>query len=379
MVPNSSSSSLCTLLFVNNSSHSSSVALKNRHPHQNTHKQIMSSTTQEVLVDALPYIDQGYDDTGVREAALAMVDEECRRYRPTKNYLEHLPTLNMTAFETALMTNEFERISSRQPMEPLSMKRYELPPPPPGKISELGAWQESVENSMAQLEHQAVRSLNLELMLEYGCEAWKAHLEIFTSLQAKAQLRLAELKKDIQEVNWQRKSRQTQAGEKLKSLEAQWVGLVSKNYDIEQACAKLEETIGQYRVAMAEMGERQDTEEAADRNDDDDDSEERNEERPDVGDDDSSSRQDEQHHGAEIIQEEDAAQEEEGGQKIDDDGDEPVEQMEQRQHDNEQVEQDADQELEQPHNHNVEAEEDVEMRDESNSGSSPNSNGSREL
>lgn len=206
----------------------------------------------EVLVDALPYIDQGYDDPGVREAALAMVEEECRRYRPTKNYLEHLPTLNMTAFDTEMMNNEFERISNRVPMEPLSMKRYELPPPPPGKISELSAWQESVENSMAQLEHQSVRALNLELMLEYGCEAWKVHLEIFTSLQAKAQLRLAEIKKDIQETNWQRKSKQTQAGEKLKSLEAQWVMLVSKNYEIEQACAKLEETIAQYRSIEVE-------------------------------------------------------------------------------------------------------------------------------
>lgn len=86
----------------------------------------------EVLVDALPYIDQGYDDAGVRESALAMVEEECRRYRPTKNYLEYLPTLNISAFETTLMTNEFERIQNRFPMEPLSMKRYELPPPPPG-------------------------------------------------------------------------------------------------------------------------------------------------------------------------------------------------------------------------------------------------------
>lgn len=197
----------------------------------------------EVVVDALPYIDQGYDEAGVRDAAQAMVEEECRRYRPTKNYLEYLPALNMSAFETPLMTNEFERISNRQPMEPLSMKRYELPPPPPGRTTDLLAWQESVENSMAQLEHQAVRAQNLELMLEYGCESWKAHLEIFTALQAKAQLQLQELKKDIQDVNWQRKSKQTQAGERLRALEAQWVGLVSKNYEIEQACVKLEEII----------------------------------------------------------------------------------------------------------------------------------------
>ena len=69
----------------------------------------------EVVVDALPYIDQGYDEPGVREAAFAMVEEECRRYRPTKNYLEHLPPLNITAFETPMMHAEFERLQNRLP------------------------------------------------------------------------------------------------------------------------------------------------------------------------------------------------------------------------------------------------------------------------
>lgn len=207
----------------------------------------------EVLVDALPYIDQGYDEAGVRDAALAMVEEECRRYRPTKNYLEYLPPLNMTAFETPLMLHEFERISNRVPMEPLSMKRYELPPPPPGKTSDEPAWHESVDNSKAQLEHQSIRALNLELMLEYGCESWKAHLEIFAALQAKAQLLQQDLKKDVQDANWQRKSKQTLTGERLRSLEAQWVGLVSKNYEIEQACAKLEEIGAAYREQLQQL------------------------------------------------------------------------------------------------------------------------------
>ncbi|XP_037027222.1 pre-mRNA-splicing factor SPF27 [Bradysia coprophila] len=205
----------------------------------------------QVIVDALPYIDQGYDDQGVREMVTAMVEEETRRYRPTKNYLENLPPLSMNAFETEFMSNEFDRIQNRLPLEPLSMKRYELPPPPPSRISDLSAWQESVENSMAQLEHQAIRSMNLDLMLEYGCEAWKAYLEIFTSLQAKAQIRLQAIKKEIQEVNWQRKLKQTQAGDKLRSLEAQWVMLVSKNYEIEKVCAELEEEIAKHRAPTA--------------------------------------------------------------------------------------------------------------------------------
>lgn len=234
--------------------------------------------SSEVLVDALPYIDQGYDDPGVRETTMAMVEEECRRFRPTKNYLEHLPQMNTTAYETPLMLNEFERMAANEPLERLSMKRYGLPLPPLNKISELSAWQESVENSMAQLEHQAVRALNLELMLEYNCEAWKVHLDIFTALQAKAQLQLDELEKQRQEINWQRKSQQTQAGEKLRSLEEQWVMLVSKNYEIEQACAKLEERIDYCKGQLNEEEETEEEKHATDDREEDNDEEE--EQRP---------------------------------------------------------------------------------------------------
>lgn len=172
-----------------------------------------------------------------------MVEEECRRYRPTKNYLEHLGPIDAPSFETDLMKTELERIQNGLPIEPLSMKRYELPPPPPGKLSEVAAWTDSVTNSMAQLEHQAVRALNLDLMMEFGCEAWKSYLEVLTALQAKAQARMQDLRKEIQEVNWLRKSKQMQAGEKMRNLEVQWVQLVSKNYEIEQECAKLEEQL----------------------------------------------------------------------------------------------------------------------------------------
>ena len=143
--------------------------------------------SSEVIVDALPYIDQGYDEPGVREAALALVEEETRRYRPTKNYLDHLPSLNISSFETDLMKTEFERLNSRQPMDTLSMKRYELPPPPPGKMTDLQAWTECVENSQAQLEHQRTRIMNLDLMLDYGGQSLSSHwLFLIHCLQGRA-------------------------------------------------------------------------------------------------------------------------------------------------------------------------------------------------
>merc|ERR1719312_2354087 len=112
---------------------------------------------------------------------------ETRRYRPTKNYLDHLPALNLTSFETELMKTEFERLSNRQAMDTLSMKRYELPTPPPGKMTDVQAWTECVDNSQAQLEHQRTRIMNLDLMLDYGGESWKVYNEVLQDMLTKTQ------------------------------------------------------------------------------------------------------------------------------------------------------------------------------------------------
>merc|ERR1719462_483263 len=174
-----------------------------------------NAASNQVVVDALPYIDLGYDEPGVREAALALVEEETRRYRPTKNYLDHLPALNLGSFETPLMKKEFDRLASRQPMDTLSMKRYELPTPPAGKMTDVQAWTECVDNSTAQLEHQRTRILNLELMLEYGGQSWKIYNDVLQELLNRVQSQLNDVKKEIQEVNWARKNQQTQVGDKL--------------------------------------------------------------------------------------------------------------------------------------------------------------------
>lgn len=91
--------------------------------------------------------------------------------------------------------------------------------------------------------------------MEYGCEAWKSHLEVLMKLVNQAQKQTQSLKKQIQEVNWQRKSMQTQGGEKLRALESQWVGLVSKNYQIEQACVHLEEEMHTLMMSKGEAVE----------------------------------------------------------------------------------------------------------------------------
>lgn len=184
-----------------------------------------------------------------------MVEEECRRYKPTKNYLEFLPPLNTSSFETDLMRIEFQRIETGARMESISTKRYELPAPPSGKLGEIQAWQESVDNSMAQLEHQSIRSLNLDLMNKYGTETWKFALEVMVSMSARAQKDLQDLKKEIQDVNWNRKSNQLKTGDKLNQLNQQWVSLVSCNYEIEQAISQLEQQIQNVKLQERKVEE----------------------------------------------------------------------------------------------------------------------------
>ncbi|XP_074237324.1 pre-mRNA-splicing factor SPF27 isoform X3 [Saimiri boliviensis] len=228
----------------------------------------------EVVVDALPYFDQGYEAPGVREAAAALVEEETRRYRPTKNYLSYLTAPDYSAFElpehwlslwressynsrsisyhTDIMRNEFERLAARQPIELLSMKRYELPAPSSGQKNDITAWQECVNNSMAQLEHQAVRIENLELMSQHGCNAWKVYNENLVHMIEHAQKELQKLRKHIQDLNWQRKNMQLTAGSKLREMESNWVSLVSKNYEIERTIVQLENEIYQIKQQHGE-------------------------------------------------------------------------------------------------------------------------------
>ena len=114
------------------------------------------------------------------------------------------------------MKTEFERLSQKKPMDVLSMKRYELPPPSAGRLNDLQAWIECVDNSMAQLEHQTTRFvllnfvntisyhkicfdikqriLNLELMSEYGCESWRIYNTVLSQMIQQSQKHLQEFK-----------------------------------------------------------------------------------------------------------------------------------------------------------------------------------------
>ncbi|KRX23929.1 Pre-mRNA-splicing factor SPF27 [Trichinella nelsoni] len=190
------------------------------------------------VVDALPYIDQGYDEEA-EAAAMALIQEECSRYRHVTSTKYDLPPLNFNKFLTELLKAEFERIQNRQPMQGLNMRRYELPGPSSTRVGDLDSWQEALQNAKAQLEQQDMRILSLELMVEYGAEAWKMYLEKAEKTRNLYRKHISSLREKVQAVHFNRKRKQTEAGDELKQLEARWVSLVTKNYEIEKICAEI--------------------------------------------------------------------------------------------------------------------------------------------
>lgn len=208
--------------------------------------------SSEFFIDALPYFDQGYNEPGVREAALALVEEEMRRYRPAKNYLDYLPSSQSEIFETPLIKAELNRIQSRTSMEMLSMKRYELPQPTVGRLNDVNAWQESVDNSEAQNMCQDLRLLNLNMMIQYDPEAWKQSLDLTSKMIQQTEKKLIEEKKATQETNWHRKNEQLDAGSNLSLAEETWVGLVSRNYELEQVLQELSKEVESLEMELNE-------------------------------------------------------------------------------------------------------------------------------
>lgn len=88
------------------------------------------SSYDTLLLDALPYTDAGYDEPGAKQTVrlnffleiksnnylklifhikvMALIEEELRRYKPTKNYLEVFGPINYQAF---LVNNQLLKMS----------------------------------------------------------------------------------------------------------------------------------------------------------------------------------------------------------------------------------------------------------------------------
>ena len=92
--------------------------------------------------------------------------------------------------------------------------------------------------------------MNLDLLLRYGSSAWKVHNEQLERIVTSEEKQLRQLKARIQEVNWERKKQQTEGGEGLSKLSAEWNYLIKENFQIEEVCLPLEREVEHIKTLL---------------------------------------------------------------------------------------------------------------------------------
>ncbi|KAJ3519697.1 hypothetical protein NM688_g9262 [Phlebia brevispora] len=213
----------------------------------------VEETHQPMIFDSLPYYDNDVErDPGLKEKAERLIAREMKT--PSGLHPSIPPPITLFA-NNPLLQAELKRVESHQPLPQLDTSRYQLPGPtaPDATIED---WDAALNNAHAQLEHQRLRLTNLELLQQYGANAWRIH-----NFQMEATAKLLEktvedLKQLTVEVNRDRKNFQTQVGTQLTTLETRWTELISSVLQIEMANVAQEaelEKLGKKEVELASL------------------------------------------------------------------------------------------------------------------------------
>jgi len=201
-------------------------------------------------VDALPYIDSQYNNPRMKAHVDALIEAELKTFRPSGDHLERWPMYEPNFEDHPLLEVEWMRVCDGQSMPKIDTSRYALDPPPPGQQTDPDAWRLAVQNAQSQLEHQGTRLGNLELLQQHGAQLWRAHLDVLDKASASFARASEDLNGRVETLNRKRKAEQLAAGPRLAELEAEWVGGVKKNLEIESQCLKLEAECAALRQAV---------------------------------------------------------------------------------------------------------------------------------
>jgi len=193
----------------------------------------------DIVLDSLPYIDDDYQDK--EEEINQLIAEEMQKL-PQKNYLgSKYPKVELEFKDSAFLAYEYQRTVEKRPHEEgIDNTRYAVAAPPTNKKNDINVWKQALQNAHTQLEHLTLRLANMELLQNYGANAWRSYNAYLENIQKSLANTLAETKQQIELINQRRKEEQGFAGTTLRKLESQWLELIQKNFDIVQACKQLE-------------------------------------------------------------------------------------------------------------------------------------------
>ncbi|KAK9068110.1 hypothetical protein SSX86_012221 [Deinandra increscens subsp. villosa] len=182
-----------------------------------------SWSTSASQTDALPYIDNEYGDPNVKSEVDRLIEEEMRRSSKTpSDYLNDLPP-SRSQIQLRVITKEYERVRTGEPVVPLDMSKYGLDVPSQKNET---AWKQALQKSQSSLKHQVIRK------------------------QAQA----AELNEKIELVNRESKYHQQNAAHVLNDSSTQWKELCEMNIAIEASCVQIENYLEHLKAEAKQRG-----------------------------------------------------------------------------------------------------------------------------
>lgn len=117
--------------------------------------------------------------------------------------------------QSHILNEEFKKIESSNgiyTLDAIDLERYKPNQP---KTNRLKEWEEAVRNAKLQFEHLQIRLENLELSNAYGENAWIKYNEYLESVKKSLDESLKSTKKEINQVNLERKKAQELAKKKI--------------------------------------------------------------------------------------------------------------------------------------------------------------------
>ena len=112
-----------------------------------------------------------------------------------------------------------------------------MPAPKGDDADSVEAWEKAHKSSLAQLEHQRLRTMNGTLLQgSLGANSWRIQNFAMENTVQRIEKEGEEIRKVVEDVNRRRKGDQEKGGETLSRLEKKWTELVSGNMQLEIGC-----------------------------------------------------------------------------------------------------------------------------------------------
>lgn len=149
---------------------------------------------------------------------------------------------------------QMKRVAAGARMQPLDLARYECLPPPKELLKDPSAWRQALSNAKAQLAHQHNRVDNLELLQQFGSQAFLQQNSALATLANGLGAQAAAAASGAEQANLKRKVAQEEAAPRLRQLAHSYATKLDDNQQLSYAVALLGADVERLRAAAEQQG-----------------------------------------------------------------------------------------------------------------------------